>query len=658
MDIEKYINDILTEVNGQRAWDWVAKISQFSRIQASNDYHEIAEIIKKELSRIGYNEIEHFKSPADGKNNIWGSVPPYQWEIESGELWIIEPERIKLCDYDDIQTSIVTHSKTCDVEAEVVNIGKGDRKEDYESQDIKGKIILMCSSTYMYHNLIESSGALGVIYYPDLKRTGDQFDKHIYNSFFTTHDRLDNAKFGFSISYKQAIHLKELLAKGPLRVHAKISAKHTEGNLEVISTCIKGKENLEREIIIIAHLCHPSPGANDNASGAAGLLELARALKQLIDKKTFDPPKRTIRFVWVPEFIGTVPWMEYHESKIKNVLSCINLDMIGEHRTKIGYPLEVNFAPHSTPSIINDIASLFIKKIADSPKGIAINGTKVPMSYRLTSFEGGSDHVLFVDSYFGIPSLMFGHEDPYYHSSMDTVEYCDPTELKRVIGMSISISYFLSILDGKLINELWPIIHQGVYNRFGNLIKFLEEIKLKIETPKDPSKNENIIELVLLGTDLIQAFYDYEVDSFKWLERINSSSEVVKLLESAKQQISEILKIHKLRWLNHIKKYNGDKDLENLESKLMLNYKPNFDGPFDEDRLQNLWKNPMFKEFCESLKSEYLGVISELINLLCKGYNILRVTSFLSLEYKSIISPEKIMKLVNHLVEENIINLI
>ncbi|MHA1931483.1 MAG: DUF4910 domain-containing protein [Promethearchaeota archaeon] len=656
MDIEKYLNEILTEANGQRAWEWVAKISQFSRIQASNEYHEIAEIIKKELLRIGFNEIEHFKSPADGKNNVWGSIAPYQWEIEAGELWITEPEKIKLCDFKDIQTSIVTHSKSCDVVAEVVDIGKGDKKEDYESKDIKGKIILISSSTYMYHSYIENSGVLGVIYYPDLKRTGDQLDKRIYNSFFTTHDRLDKAKFGFSISYKQAIHLKELLEKGPLQVHAKIRAKYLEGNLEVISTHIKGKENPEREIIIIAHLCHPSPGANDNASGAAGLLEIARALKQLIDQKTFDPPKRTIRFVWVPEFIGTVPWMKYHEATIKNVVSCINLDMIGEHRLKIGHPLEVNLAPHSTPSILNDIASLFIKKIADHPKGIANNGTKVKMSYRLTSFEGGSDHVLFADAYFGIPSLMFGHEDPYYHSSLDTVEYCDSTELKRVIGMGISISYFLSILDDKLINEIWPIIHQGIYNRLGKAIQTLEEITLNIETPKDPSKREHLIELVLLGTDVIQAFYDYEVKAFKWLENLCSSSKVVGLLESAKQEIVDILDIHNLRWNNQIKKYNGDKEIEKLESKLRLNYKPNFNGPFDEDLLMNLLKNPMFKEFCDSLKSAYQGALSELINLVCNGYNILRVTSFLSLEYRAIISPNKIMKLVNYLVEENIIN--
>ncbi|MHA1987247.1 MAG: DUF4910 domain-containing protein [Promethearchaeota archaeon] len=656
MDIEKYLNDILTEVNGQRAWDWVAKISQFSRIQASNEYHQIAEIIKKELSRIGYNEIEHFKSPADGKNNVWGSVAPYQWEIESGELWITEPERVKLCDYKDIQTSIVTHSKSCDVVAEVVDIGKGDKKEDYENNNIKGKIILMCSSTYSNHSYIENSEALGVIFYPDLKRTGDQLDKRIYNSFFTTHDRLENAKFGFSISYKQATHLKELLEKGHLKIHAKINAKHIDGDLEVITTQIKGEENSEREIIITAHLCHPSPGANDNASGAAGLLELARALKQLIDQNILNPPKRTIRFVWVPEFIGTVPWMEYHEDKIKNVITCINLDMIGEHRLKIGHPLEVNLAPHSTPSILNDIASLFIKKIADHPKGIAINGTKVPMSYRLMSFEGGSDHVLFVDSYFGIPSLMFGHNDPYYHSSMDTVEYCDSTELKRVIGMGLSISYFLSILDNGLINETWPIIHQGIYDRFGNVIKILEEIRCNIETPKEPFKKEDMNVLILLGKDLLRAFHDYEINAFKWLEDFDSSSKEINMLGSTKQEISKISEIHESTWNIYLKKFGGVKDIVDLESNLNLSYKPSFDGPFDIDRLRILYKKPLFKELCDSLKSEFLGALSELINLVCKGYSVLRVTSFLSLEYKTLISPYKIMTLVKQLEEENIIN--
>ncbi|GAH45668.1 unnamed protein product, partial [marine sediment metagenome] len=141
---------------------------------------------------------------------------------------------------------------------------------------------------------------IGVIYYPDLKRTRDNFDRRIYNSFFTTEKRRQKAKFGFSVSFNQAMHLKELLKKGSVKIHAKIASEFLNGNMEVLTTNIKGKDYPDQEIIIIAHLCHPRPSANDNASGAAGLLELARALKYSIDKNIIEIPKRTIRFVWVP----------------------------------------------------------------------------------------------------------------------------------------------------------------------------------------------------------------------------------------------------------------------------------------------------------------------------------------------------------------------
>ena len=651
MDIEKYLNAILSEVDGQRAWDWVAKISQYGRIQGSKGYHEVAEIIKKELSRNEYNEIEHFTSPADGKHNIWGYIAAYQWEIESGMLFITEPEKIKLCDYDIIPTSVITHSKPCDVITEIVDIGKGDKKEDYENKDVDGKLVLMSSSTYMYHSYVENSNALGVIYYPDLKRTGDQLDKRIYNSFFTTHDRVEKAKFGFSISYKQAIKLKELLEKGTVKAHAKIKAEFLEGKLEVISTSIKGKENPEQEIILVAHLCHPFPGANDNASGAAGLLELARALKSLIDNNEIELPKKTIRFLWVPEINGTVPWMKYHEDKMKKVLACLNLDMIGEHRLKIGLPLEVNLAPHSTPSIVNDITSLFVEKVADHPKGVAINGTKVPMSYRITSFEGGSDHVLFSDFYFGIPSLMFGHADPYYHSSMDTVEYCDSTELKRVIGMNISIAHTLSILDEHVLLDLWPMIHQELYKRLGRTVKLLGELLNSITNQEEKSIYKDPTELALTGKDILQASYAYELDLLSWIEKISPTPSVIKMVEISKKEISEFYNNQDIRWNNHVKDFN----FETVRLKFSKIYKPNFDGPFVVDKLYSLFEKLVFKQFCKSLRSEYLGPMSELINLVCKGLNILRVASVLSLEYNNIVLPSKIEELVSYLEEHEII---
>ena len=653
MDIGKFLNDILSVVNGQRAWDWVAKISQYNRIQASNGYHDSLETIKEELINLGFDEIEHFKSPADGETTTWGYQAPYQWEIETGELWIVEPEKTKLCDYNDIPVSIITHSKSCDVTTEIIHIGIGDKKEDYERNDVDGKIILMSGLIMRYRQFIEESGAIGVIYYPDLKRTRDNFERHIYNGFFTRKEKLGKPKFGFSISYNQAMHLKELLDNGPVKVKASINAEFIEGNLEVLTTSIKGMEFPDQEIVIIAHLCHPLPSANDNASGAAGLLELARAFKYLINNKILESPKRTLRFVWVPEFNGTVPWMKFHEAKIKKVLASINLDMIGEHPLKIGQPLEVNLAPRSTPSIMNDIASFFVKIIADHPKGIAINGTKVPMSYRLKSFDGGSDHILFIDSYFGIPSLMFGHEDPNYHSSMDTVEFCDSTELKRVIAMALSISYNLSVLDIELLKNFWPLVHQGLFKRIGKSIKLLEDLFLSISSPDIQNDPEYGKCLFLLGREILKACFQYELESLEWIRLIDASSEILLLIESTKDEIEELLEYQNLRWNE---KFNFDgEDINKLASKFGNIFEPNYQGPFYTRDLFSLMKTPIFREFMEELKYEFLGPINELINLLGKGYDILRISAFLSLEYETIVTPDKILKLVNHLEKTHLI---
>jgi len=376
---------------------------------------------------------------------------------------------------------------------------------------------------YLYRDILENSGASGVIYYPDLERAGKELDKIIYNGLFTTQERMSKALFGFSISYKQAMRLKELMVKGPIKIHAKIDAEFSEGKLEVVSTLIKGIKYPKEEVILIAHLCHPVACANDNASGSAGLLELARTFLRSININLITPPKRTLRFVWVPEFTGTIPWVKKYEDIIRKAVCCINLDMIGEHRTKIGNPLMIYTAPYSTPSILNDVISFFTKLIADHPKGIAINGSVAPLSFRLKAHDGGSDHSIFLDSYFGIPSIMLNHDDPYYHSSMDTVEFCDSTELQRVIGIAACTAYIFANLDNDLISILLPIIHEGFYNRMGKAIHLLDSLVIREIIDDDIDDQVKINERIALMYDIIKTLIEYERSIIESLYKFNQN---------------------------------------------------------------------------------------------------------------------------------------
>ncbi len=64
----------------------------------------------------------------------------------------------------------------------------------------------------------------------------------------------------------------------------------------------------------MSHLCHPQPGAHDNGSGAAALIETAATLARLIAEGSLPQPRRGIRFLWPPEMTGTFAWLAEHEA--------------------------------------------------------------------------------------------------------------------------------------------------------------------------------------------------------------------------------------------------------------------------------------------------------------------------------------------------------
>lgn len=73
------------------------------------------------------------------------------------------------------------------------------------------------------------------------------------------------------------------------------------------------------------------PGADDNASGVAALLELAKAITALPQ----HPPRSIILAFWdgeEDEMLGSKYWIEHPTVKLDHVLAAINVDMIGRLR--------------------------------------------------------------------------------------------------------------------------------------------------------------------------------------------------------------------------------------------------------------------------------------------------------------------------------------
>src|SRR5206468_9734126 len=102
---------------------------------------------------------------------------------------------------------------------------------------------------------------------------------------------------------------------------ARVRATMAPASFDVLTATIPGTEPAGREIILTAHLCHESAGANDNASGSAAIFEVARALQAAIAKGTLPKPRLTIRFAWFPEIAGSQAWLVRHPEVVKRLVA-------------------------------------------------------------------------------------------------------------------------------------------------------------------------------------------------------------------------------------------------------------------------------------------------------------------------------------------------
>ena len=81
--------------------------------------------------------------------------------------------------------------------------------------------------------------------------------------------------------------------------------------------------------MLSCHLDHQRPGANDNASGCATILEVARTLSKLIANGKIARPSRSIRFVWPCEVECTMALFQSEPQMRARFKAVIHMDMVG-----------------------------------------------------------------------------------------------------------------------------------------------------------------------------------------------------------------------------------------------------------------------------------------------------------------------------------------
>ncbi len=204
----------------------------------------------------------------------------------------------------------------------------------------------------------------------------------------------------------------------------------------------------KRRLIVGAHydVCGDQPGADDNASAVAGLLETARMVAEA--QPDIDYRIDFVSFcLEEPPHFGTSQMGSWvHAESVKafktDIIGLINFEMIGyfhkgnqsypDERLRIMYPQKADFIAVVGKHLYHE----FNQKVYDLMKvdaGINVQMIDHPM---VESLAGLSDQRSYWE--FGIPALMINDtsfiRNPHYHTMRDDIDTLSFDHMREVVS--------------------------------------------------------------------------------------------------------------------------------------------------------------------------------------------------------------------------------
>ena len=457
---------ILERIDGNRAYQTVAEISTFHRIQASTGFRAAAEHCADKLRRWGFENAEVLSFPATEKD-IFGTYPSFQeWDIKGAYCDLLTEEgEVRLADFDACAISVIQKSAPCDYTEnpiEIVMLEKED--ESYIRRlDIKGKMVFTRGDiNAVYHVAVEEMGAVGlitdyVLTDRHVRERHDQSDTRRYTSFWWMPGQ--KKAFGFVITPRQGDKLAAYCAqmkakKQPVLAKCRVDSSIYDGHIEDVTAFMPGET--DEEILLVGHLCHPRSSSNDNASGSACVMEAFKTIRDMIGRGELAPLKRGVRMLLVPEFTGTYAYLDSLKKAQKDkIKAAFNLDMVGARQVGGYGPITITDLPLETPSIVSDAAGTILDEIKHQVSGMMKDAYCPMFNSHMTEYSGGSDHVVLSDPAVHVPCLMLGQwPDKFYHTSSDTLEVIDPYILSRSATLAAAYAYCLANIEPADLGEI------------------------------------------------------------------------------------------------------------------------------------------------------------------------------------------------------------
>jgi aminopeptidase YwaD len=310
-----------------------------------------------------------------------------------------------------VPASTLQYSAGGQLQAPLVAAGMG-QASDFASVDARGKVALVERGVQRFSDKVANAaaaGAVGVLVYND---SGGAVQGVLADA-----EPVPAA----TISGDSGQQLLGMLAGGPVSVNFRVDGQTEQLSATNVIAELPGSRADAGTVIFTAHLdsVPAGPGANDNGSGSAVVLELAHELAQR------SPAERpmTVRFaLFGAEELGLDGSRYYvqslSEADRQAIRADVNLDMVG-----VGDAWRFGGT--------EDLVQLALGAANDLGQRAPLRG---PLS-------GASDHASFLDA--GVPAVfLYRVEDPNYHTAGDVASLVDPGALSQAGTIA------LRVLDG------------------------------------------------------------------------------------------------------------------------------------------------------------------------------------------------------------------
>ncbi len=291
-------------------------------------------------------------------------------------------------------------------EGQLVDAGIG-RPQDFPA-DSAGKIALMGKGVLSFSDKVdnaEAAGAAGVIVYNDEP------------GLFSGNLARPSAIPVLAISQEDGQALLATVGAGP--VSARLEVRTESGSRDSQNVVARPQEG-ECRLVAGGHYdsVPAGPGANDNASGTATVVEMARVLAA---DGEFDD---VCFLLFGAEEIGLIGSARFVDSltptEEETLEAMLNFDMVG-----VGTQWLLAGSPSMTDLAVSEAEEQGLDYVVDD----------APLSV--------SDHASFIDA--GIPAVFFHSffavvsDDPNYHTAGDRAKHVQPTRMAEIADLALAV---------------------------------------------------------------------------------------------------------------------------------------------------------------------------------------------------------------------------